>query len=309
MRASLLLLLTACSGPQSLPPLVAPPVDVELLVAAPHVASGAPVEVEVRVWQTDGWTLDVSAPAGEGLTVQPGPVDGPSQVGRRTRTVARFSLSGEDGSYVIGMAPVVAHGPGDQERTIEPAPLFVDIGVDGPKMGELAEVETPPPPPPPDPTPWIVGLASGALLAGLAGAVWWHRRRPVPPPPPVPADVAARAAWTAARASQVDDHALALALSRILREYVEAVTAYPATARTTNEILGWMEQEGLLAASLRIQLARVLDATDRLKFAREGGGTGFFDALEADFLAVVAALMPTPVPTPAPEKPAEASDV
>ncbi len=309
MRASLLLLMTACSGPPSLPPLAAPPVDVELWVAETHVPTGSPVEVEVRVWQTDGWTLDVSAPVGEGLTVQPGAIDGPSLVGTRTRTVARFSLSGDDGSYVIGMAPVVAHGPGDQERTIEPAPLFVDIGVDGPKTGELADVETPPPPPPPDPTPWIIGLTSAALLAGLAGAIWWRSRRPAPPPPPVPSDVAARAAWAAARASSLDDHALALALSRILREYVEAVTAYPATARTTNEILGWMEQEGLLAPSLRIQLARVLDATDRLKFAREGGGTGFFDALEADFLAVVNALMPASAPASAPASSAEASDV
>jgi hypothetical protein len=36
----------------------------------------------------------------------------------------------------------------------------------------------------------------------------------------------------------------------------------------------------------------ILDATDRLKFAREGGGTGFFEALDDDFTAVLDATRP-----------------
>lgn len=283
-------LAVACGGPPTLPALAPPPVDVQMRVQAAKVASGESLTVEVEVWQTEGWTLEVPPPMSEGLTVAPIGVDGPSVVARRSRVTATFELSGEDGSYVVGLPPIEATGPGDQSRTLEPAPLFVDIGVPGPQLGPLAELEELPPEEPPNPLHVVAAAAGGLALLGLLGALVWWRMRPAAPPPPVPADVAARAAWTRARESGIDDHALALALSEILRTFLQEVTGFPAMSRTSMEILAWASSSLQLESSLRARAQRVLEATDRLKFAREGGGEDFFEELEADFLAVVAAL-------------------
>ena len=139
-NALVLAVLVGGGGPPTLPALSPPPVDVQLRVVQPKVASGEPVTVEVEVWQSDGWTLKVAQPMGEGLTVSQKGVDGPVLVADRQRMTATFELTGDDGSYVVGMPPVEATGPGDQSRTLEPAPLFVDIGVPGPQLGALAEV-------------------------------------------------------------------------------------------------------------------------------------------------------------------------
>ena len=114
----------------------------------------------------------------------------------------------------------------------------------------------------------------------------------------------ARRAWLLAREAGLDDHGLALALSRILREYYQRITGWPATARTTREILLHMDDRGLLPADVRLRARRVLDATDRLKFAREGGGEGFFEALEQDFEMVLDATSPGPAAAPTAAPPA-----
>lgn len=288
------LVLTGCGSP-ALPPLSPAPVDVQLAVGSATIDSGAEVDISVTVYTSAGWSvapgeLQVS----EGLDVTPGPVDGPAQVGDRQQTIHHFTATGPDGSYVIAMAPVDAAGPADQTRTLEPPPVFVDIGVNTFATDQLAELSAPPPPSSGPPWVWI----AGGTLAGiglLTGAVVLYRRRRAAPAPPRPAHVRAREAWAAARAEGLDDHALAVELSRILREFLQDVTGYPATARTTREILQHAEHDNLLGSALRLRAAAVLDATDRLKFAREGGGDGFFERLTLDFEAVVTALaQPSP---------------
>jgi len=232
-------------------------------------------------------------PVSETLTTAERSVDGPSVVGNRSRTVATFELSGEDGSHVVVVPPVEATGPGDQTRTIEPPPVFVDIGKAPAPLSGLVGPEAIPEEA--GWSPWVVAGAVGSGLLALGLAAWLvvrARRRPTPLPDP--ADVVARAAWQAARQNISDDHALALALSQIFRQFLQEVTGFPMLARTTREIVRQLEQEELVAAAMRQQARRVLDATDRLKFAREGGGEDFFHALEIDFLAVVDAMsMPT----------------
>jgi hypothetical protein len=197
--------------------------------------------------------------------------------------VATYELSGEDGAHVIVVPAMEAAGPGDQTRTIEPAPVFVDIGSPPTPLDGLAGLEAVPEEQ--DPPFWIiVGVVA---VLGLIAAALLFRRRSAGPPPLDPADVVARMSWEAARLEAVDDHALALALSQIFRRFLQEVTAFPMLARTSREIVEYLEQEALLDEELRRRARQVLDATDRLKFAREGGGTEFFDALEADFLAVV----------------------
>jgi hypothetical protein len=287
-----LLLLVGC-GDAALPPLAPAPADLEVIVTEKHVGEGEDVLVEVRSWAGSGWNVPATAPLAEGLTVSNQTTDGPTRVGDRDRTVQSFTLSGPPGSYIVAVPPVHAAGPNDQTRELAPPPIFVDIGVDGPLAKGISDFEgTPPPEPPPTKEIALAVLAAVLLFGGIGGFLWWRSRQPVPVIPPPPPHVTALGAWDAARAAGLDDHALALALSAILRQYFESTDGWPATSRTTREILAWLQENGRLGEADRVRAAHVLDATDRLKFAREGGGGAFFTALDQDFRAVVDAMRP-----------------
>ena len=292
MRAVLLMVLAGC-GPSALAPGSVSPVELSAEVDAAKVASGQPVVLRVRAATSDGWTLQVGPPAADGLQVSLSEQTGPVRVGEQDVNTWVWNLSGPDGSYVVVPAAARASGPAGESEDPNPPSIFVDIGVPGPSAGALADFAEVPPV---EPTPWglYAALAGGALLAagGLAGWAWRRSHRPVPPPLPDPPHLVALRAWEQARLEITDDHALALALSMVLREYLEAILGWPATARTTREILAHLERETRLGVTDRLRAQRVLDATDRLKFAREGGGGAFFDALEADFRAVVDATRP-----------------
>jgi hypothetical protein len=94
--------------------------------------------------------------------------------------------------------------------------------------------------------------------------------------------------------AELDDHARALGLSRVLRAYLEARFTWPAGAATTREIGVASERHHWMAATHRERAGRILTSTDRLKFARQGGGATFFAELDADFEAVVSATIPLP---------------
>lgn len=292
----LLLLLLAC-GPATLPALAPAPADLTAEVADKQVSSGGTVEVVVQTWSAPGWSVPRPQPVGEGLSATLVAQEGPTLEGERERWTSTWALTGPDGSYVVGLPDVVATGPEDQTRELAPPPVFIDIGVEGPVATGLVGFEDAPPPEPPPYRLIAAAVGGGVLLLGGLGALWWYRRsRPEPVVPPDPPDVQARTAWAAARASDLDDHGLALELSRILRVYIEQTQGWPATARTTREIVSHLEQQRRLGTADRLRAAAVLDATDRLKFAREGGGEAFFDRLGADFEAVVAALRPAFIP-------------
>ena len=290
----LVLALSGCSGPDALAPLTPPEVDLVARVSQAHVDKDAPVALEIRGTASEGWTLSRGEVHAEGLTISAPTEEGPVQTGDQQVWTWRYQLTGPPGSYVIEPGGGAASGPGDQHRDIQTPPLFVDIGVTGPTGGPMADLEALPPPEPP---PWgLIAGGSALALAAIGGGIWWMRRKraPVPPPPPDPAHVIASRAWEHARLSVREDHPLALELSRILRVYVEAITGFPATARTSREILVALETEVRLEASLRVRAGHILDATDRLKFAREGGGEEFFKSLDEDFMAVIEATRPAP---------------
>jgi hypothetical protein len=280
------LLLMGC-GEDVLPPLSEPPVDLVASVAAAKVGDGEPVELTLSLYAAPDWTLQLQEPAAEGLTVKQTGTDGPTLQGSRQRTRLSYSLTGPAGSYIIQPGAALAHGPGDQERELVPPPIFVDIGVKGPSGGELAGALEPPPPRQP---PWaLIGAGVLGVLALIGGLLWWLRR-PVPVPPPEPVDVRARRLWREARAAGMADPDLAVALSGVMRDYLERRYGWPATAHSSREILAFLEQH--TSAALRLQLTAVLEANDRLKYAREGGGGDFFDELERCFLDVLAASRP-----------------
>ncbi len=302
MRAAALLLiaLSACQGGSGssadMPELVA-------RVDKAKVEAGETITLELRASAPEGWTISPNAPVAEGLEVRSLGVAEPVNKGEGTHFVQRYALSGPPGSYVIEMEATSAIGPGGELRTIEPGPIFIDIGITGPTGGPMAEAEAIPPE---EASTWgiFVGAAAALLAISSAIALYLLRRRPVAPPPPEPPHVLALRAWEQARLSQEGDHAVALRLSTILRAYLEAITGFPATARTTREILRELEQRGRLGPALRMNAAHVLDATDRLKFAREGGGEAFFQSMDEDFFAVVEATRPREA---APEQPAPAA--
>lgn len=299
-RSALVLLgLLACQRPNTSDPAATADADLVARVEAAKVGKGEPVELELRGLSAPGWTVSPGQPSAEGLTVTPEGQEGPTQVGERTQTTWHFKLSGEPGSYVLQPGTGTASGPDGATRDLPTRPIFVDIGVTGPSGGPMADFETPPP----EPAPWkLYGVIASALVlvATALGLWWWWRaQRVIPPPPPEPPDLVALRAWEQARMSNLDDHALALALSRILRVYLAELSGFPAPSRTTREILDHFEHEGGLGLVDRMRAGRVLDATDRLKFAREGGGASFFDALDDDFRAVVEATRPRPPAAPA----------
>ena len=287
----------ACMGEDVLPALAPPQAEVSAVAVDSKVESGEPVVIEIKTWAADGWSVEPGIPFADGLETELVKEAGPVQVDGRDVHTWTYALTGPDGSYVVGLSEGSGAGPDAQERTFEPAPLFVDIGVQGPTGGPMDGFATAPPPQPP-PYRWMA-LTVGLILLGWA-VVWgirrWLRGREPERPPPIPPHIIAQGAWSDARAQIKEDHPLALQLSMVLREYVEARSGVPATKGTTNEILRHLEQHGFdgerfdIEARMRVQ--RILDATDRLKFAREGGGESFFESLDRDFEGIINATRP-----------------
>lgn len=295
-------LLAACGG-GALPPPPPGPAALTASVQQKQVPTGGPVTLTVQVALADGWSLELPDPVVEGLTVERVGEPHSRRLGDRDAQDLSFALTGEDGSYLIDIPEVVASGPAGESLPLDPEPLFVDIGAAGPSSEVTDFVSTPPP----EPVPWAwIACGGVAALAGAGLALWaWRRRSPVLAPPPPPPDVATLAAWQQARdahrAGDLTDHALAVTLSSLFRDYLEAVLAFPAPARTTREILSYLRHHGLLTDSQRGRARAVLTATDRVKFAREGGGDDFFDALDADLRAVVDATRPRAAPPAEPD--------
>ena len=285
-----MVLLVAC-GQELLPALARPDVDVRLELEARKVAAGQPVVATVQVIQAEGVELRVAEPAAEGLELEleeerTEPFDGWSLSTRR------YLLRGEPGSYVVALVGAVAVHPDGHEEQLEVAPVFVDIGVDGPSS-ELEDLVMPVPPEPPM-WPWV--LAAGVLIGlVIAGAIWlWRRRkRATQRVQAQPAHVLALHAWQVVqRDRSLSDHARALQLSEVFRRYLEAVHPMPASSLTTREICDAIYRDGLVPGALLDRARRILMATDLLKFARRGGGVEFFHELDEDFQAYVFATRP-----------------
>lgn len=304
---SLLALLAACGQP-ALPPLAEGPAAVSVDLASKRVEAGEPAVVTLRVAAAEGWTVPEPAVSVEGLTVEVAEPPTSSLRGARTVSTQVLHLNGPDGSYVLDLPPVQASSATGETAQLDPPPVFFDIGVAGP-TSEVTGFQAPPAAPS---TPWwwwALGagfLASAAITAGFFVWVRRYKEGAIPLSP----EQAARQQWQEAKASAaagaLDDPALAVALSRVFRGWLETTLAFPATARTSREILQYLDHNGLLQGDDRARCERLLRATDRLKFAREGGGDTFFAELEQDFDAVLVSARPQPASTaesPLPESP------
>ena len=296
-----LLALLACADSGVLSALAPPQAEVRIEVQEAKVGSGEAVIIDIETWSANGWAVQAGVPVAEGLTVELVEQSEPVVVDDRTVRVMRYALSGPDGSYVIATTEGEATGPGDQQRSFNPPPIFADIGVDGPVGGPMDGFAATPEPTPP-PYAWIAGAVAAllALVIAVVLFVRWLRHRERPAAPITPPHIVAQGDWAEARSTIDDDHRLALRLSMILRVYIEAVTPIPATAATAGEIGEGLRRHGFDGRAMsdedRIPVERILDSTDRLKFAREGGGQAFFDELDRHFASVIAASRPRPAP-------------
>lgn len=239
----------------------------------------APLAEPAAVWlesrQVDeGQPVRVHVPAGTELP----PVEGLTATQVETDDgSATWELRGPKGSYVLEV-PTAG----------EPARLFFDIGVEGPTGGPMEDLASLPPPTPPV-WPRVVAAvaAMGALAAGAVLA--WRKLKPAPPPPPPePPDRIARREWAALRMrSDLGPDALAAELSAVYRRYLEAVHQWPATSRTSREILDALA--GDLPAVQLERARRLLNAMDIVRFSDRSTHAGFFQALDEDFEALLTA--------------------
>ena len=249
---------------------------------APAIAPGAEVWVESRT-VAEGEAAVLHAPASAEIPEVEG-----LEFSARTVTDAgegTWEVRGEPGSYII---PVVGTAG-------TPITVYLDVGVKGPSGGPMEDLVGLPDPQPPV-WPWVVAGIAGAGALVAVGVLLWRRFRPVspppPPPPPEPADQVARREWAALRArTDLPPPELALALSAVFRRYLEAAHRWPATQRTTREILDNLA--GAYTASELDSSRRLLMAMDLVKFAERNQEADVFDSLDRDFSAVV-----RPVRTP-----------
>lgn len=283
-----------------------------LLVAcatpAPEAAEAPPPAVELRTWlpkAPDGASGSLILQAEAAVPVVPDalpPLSVPgltftldSQevevIGGRHVVTQAWTFRGEAGRYVIPALHVEVPGPAGPATADAPA-LYVDLGAppDAPKLADIAE------PPEVWTLPWgllaVAGVGGGIVATGL----WLAFRAPRRAPPPVvaePPDVLALRAWDAVRRDPtLDDHGRALALSRLFRDYLEAVLHFPAAKLSTTEILAYLGALPHLEEGNVPRARRLLRATDRVKYADERAGGDLFDDLDSDLRAFVSSTRP-----------------
>ncbi len=217
----------------------------------------------------EGTPATVHAPAGSTVEASDGLVATAS-------SEETWELRGDPGSYIVTVLP-----PGAASVR-----LFVDIGVEGPKAGEIDDIVSIPPEPNPTWPIWVGSAAALATAVALA-YVAWQRFKPAPPPPiPEPPHLVALREWSRLRArTDLAPGEIARQMSEIFRTWVGTAYGFPATRRTTREIVDNLA--GLLTAAELDATRRLLMATDLVKFAERAEHADLFARLDDDFRALV----------------------
>jgi outer membrane lipopolysaccharide assembly protein LptE/RlpB len=130
----------------------------------------------------------------------------------------------------------------------------------------------------------FISLAVLALLLAFLAAWFWHlRNRPKPPPPPPVWHRIALREMDELQATDIwqqpDVDASAVALSDILRRYIEGRFEIHAPERTTEEFLLEVQDRAPWPEEEQTGLREFFEATDRIKFAGDRPGRERLDAL------------------------------
>mgnify|MGYP004417141571 CR=1 FL=1 len=281
-----LLWLFACHSDPPLAPSDLADVSVEIHLTDKRAASGEAHSLEVAINTRKDWVYQEFLIEIDGVAVEAVDSQYIESSGGNTANY-RYALNAPDGSYVLEPIAFSFAGPDGELRTRESQRLFFDFGDEGPSSPIDAMVPAPPEPvsPWPNRIRWIL---AGMLLLALLGVLWKKRpKKQVPVVPPVPPDLEALAAWQKVQSNpDLDDHMRALLLSQIYRRYLERRFVLPASAYTTAEVLGSLR--GVLTERHIGQSKRLLTATDRIKYARRGGGLALFTSLDEDLRELIA---------------------
>lgn len=290
MTGLLLPILLACSDP--VVPDEQPDVRVRSWLDGSMGANGGTLVVQT-IYDPEG-ELDLPEPEVEGLTFEEAAEPVVEQIGDSEVLTQRFRFQGGKGMYEIGPVTATWHPPEGDDQVVGTSPIFVDLGVEAPREGEPADILEP------AVTwrfPWGFAVAGAAGVAVLGGGLFvafgLTRRRELPEAPPEPPDILALRAWDAVRSDQaMSDHDKAQHLSRIFREYAEAVLSFPAGSWTTTEILNHLRGLAHMPEGNVPRAKRLLRATDRVKFAEHDPERDFFEDLDSDLRAFVQSTRP-----------------
>ncbi len=116
---------------------------------------------------------------------------------------------------------------------------------------------------------WGWALALLGILMALAGKIWRQRSRPPTPVPVVPPWETASLALQQLKARlPMPAEAFFVALTDIVRDYLERRFDLPASGRTTPEFLIEMQGREQLRREHRLLLTEFLTSADMIKFAR-----------------------------------------
>jgi hypothetical protein len=116
--------------------------------------------------------------------------------------------------------------------------------------------------------PWIVGCAGLLLLVILLLLLrWWRNRRPTPAPPISPRTAALEAlAQLSSQVETATPYAFSIAVSDVVRQFVEASTGVHAVHQTSVEFLESISSR--LSRAEQDLLTRFLERCDLIKFAQ-----------------------------------------
>ncbi len=292
MKALLLAMVLACSGGSSGDLTKVDPGKPAMSTWLDGEVSDGGGRLVVQVSVPDGADVELTEPEVEGLVFTE---DGEPRVeSLRNRSVLtrRYLFTGNRNSYELAALQTEWTNE-DASGTINSDPLWIDIGVEGPDVGELADIQ--------EPRriiviPWTPIGAILAVLLSVALVLLWRARTRVVPEPIIirmRPDRKALLDWTAARESTLlTDYERAVELSRIFRTYAEAVLAFPAQKYTTTETLSHLTGARHLPEDSVPQAKRLLRATDFVKYADDDISSTFFTDLDTDLKAFIRSTSP-----------------
>lgn len=299
MRAAALVLLVGCGGADGLQAEPDPALDIQTWVEGKPARGVATLAVQVT--HEGGLDVRVDEPKVPGLRFTEVGQPEEERLGAQLVVTRRYRFSGQAGSYEIpALQAAEIRDAGDTDlRVLQAAsdPIWVDVGAEPPALDGFADIEDPPP---------VFQLSNAAIVGvvcvgigglGVAGSIGLaffalSGRKPSDLPPEAP-DVVALRRWNAVRSDpDLDDHDKAVAIAAILREYIEAVLGFPATAWTTSEILEHLGDLSHLPEGNVGRARRVLRATDRIKFADAAARETLFEELDDALRTFIASTRP-----------------
>jgi len=289
----------------------AQPVAMRLAVPSEWPASGPvpltllePFEIELLLYTAEGASTAFEPAVPPGFA---GDVSGPEQSVLGSGRVRRWHLTLRPiqlGETVLPAFVATATGADGAAHTAESSVRELVVA------GRLAEDDAGAMedsgllPAPPRLWPWFAG--AGAVVALLA-AVWWWRRRPrkamrdgVDVPAHVRAQRALSALRTAPRSTRAEVEQFYVAVSQVLRDYIEARFGVAAPERTTEEFLQECDGHPALGGDSRDALGRFLTQCDLVKFAGHQPAAGVHEQVLDQAVAFVDATRPELVPGLAP---------